>query len=112
MIVTVHGVISRIDVTEFSLNGRSAEGVRVMLLDEGQFVPTVAKVEKEEVMDADKEPGEVIAEQGADLTEVAKESVDETIEVEDGHVMGTVDVSEQGSLERSEFQSTYNDSEE
>lgn len=113
MIVTDHGVIIRLDVAEFSQNGRSAQGVRLIRLDEGQFVATVAKVEKEEeVMDEDKEPGEVIAEQGADLTEVAKESIDETIEVEDGHVMGTVDVSEQNLLERSEFESIYNDSEE
>lgn len=112
MIVTDHGVIIRLDVTEFSQNGRSAQGVRLIRLDEGQFVATVAKVEKEKVMDADKEPGEVIAEQGADLTEVAKESIDETIEVEDGHVMGTVDVSEQNPLERSGFESIYNDSEE
>ncbi|MDH5042517.1 DNA gyrase C-terminal beta-propeller domain-containing protein, partial [Enterococcus faecalis] len=59
MIVTDHGVIIRLDVTEFSQNGRSAQGVRLIRLDEGQFVATVAKVEKEEVMDADKEPGEV-----------------------------------------------------
>lgn len=48
MLVTNQGVIIRLDVNEFSQNGRSAQGVRLIRLGEGQLVATVARVEKEE----------------------------------------------------------------
>ena len=47
MIVTDHGVIIRIDVSDISQNGRSAQGVRLIRLGEDQFVSTVAKVQEE-----------------------------------------------------------------
>lgn len=116
MIVTDHGVIIRLDVAEFSQNGRSAQGVRLIRLDEGQFVATVAKVEKEEVIDADKTPGEVIAEQGTDLTEAANENIDEDIDSEDGHVVGVVEEStvqsDEDPLENSEFEDMFNKKDE
>lgn len=48
MIVTNAGVIIRIGVEDISQNGRAAQGVRLIKLNEDQFVSTVAKVDEEE----------------------------------------------------------------
>lgn len=48
MIVTNAGVIIRIGVEDISQNGRAAQGVRLMKLNDDQFVSTVAKVDEEE----------------------------------------------------------------
>ncbi|WP_394877647.1 DNA gyrase subunit A [Mammaliicoccus lentus] len=48
MIVTNSGVIIRLHVADISQNGRSAQGVRLIRLDENQQVATVAKVEPDE----------------------------------------------------------------
>ena len=48
MVVTNAGVIIRLDVHDISQNGRSAQGVRLMKLGDGQFVSTVAKVNEED----------------------------------------------------------------
>ncbi|RAI79551.1 DNA gyrase subunit A [Macrococcoides goetzii] len=119
MLVTNQGVIIRLDVAEFSQNGRSAQGVRLIKLGEGQLVATVAKVEKEEdvdVIDEDKLPGEVIAKQETTLTEEALEDNNEDIEAEDGHVVGTVDDEEDDApkdiLESSSFDDIFEDEEE
>ncbi|MBI5974975.1 DNA gyrase subunit A [Staphylococcus canis] len=47
MIVTDHGVIIRMEVQDISSIGRTTQGVRLIRLDEDQFVSTVAKVKKE-----------------------------------------------------------------
>lgn len=48
MIVTNAGVIIRIGVEDISQNGRAAQGVRLIKLNDDQFVSTVAKVDEEE----------------------------------------------------------------
>ncbi|UXR69609.1 DNA gyrase subunit A [Staphylococcus sp. IVB6246] len=47
MVVTDHGVIIRMEVEDISVNGRNTQGVRLIRLDEDQFVSTVAKVKQE-----------------------------------------------------------------
>ncbi|MBO1221949.1 DNA gyrase subunit A [Staphylococcus nepalensis] len=55
MIVTNAGVIIRIGVEDISQNGRAAQGVRLIKLNEDQFVSTVAKVDEEEKEAEEKE---------------------------------------------------------
>ncbi|QLK85210.1 DNA gyrase subunit A [Staphylococcus sp. 17KM0847] len=47
MVVTDHGVIIRMEVEDISVNGRNTQGVRLIRLDEDQYVSTVAKVKQE-----------------------------------------------------------------
>ncbi|ARJ50889.1 DNA gyrase subunit A [Staphylococcus lutrae] len=47
MVVTNQGVIIRMEVSDISVNGRMAQGVRLIRLDDSQYVSTVAKVKKE-----------------------------------------------------------------
>ncbi|WP_353421461.1 DNA gyrase subunit A [Staphylococcus delphini] len=46
MVVTNQGVIIRMEVSNISVNGRMAQGVRLIRLDDEQYVSTVAKVKK------------------------------------------------------------------
>ncbi len=48
MIITAHGVLIRMDVNDISTTGRNTQGVKLIRLQEDEFVSTVAKVEKEE----------------------------------------------------------------
>lgn len=93
MIVTDQGVIIRLDVNDISQNGRSAQGVKLIRLDEGQHVATVAKTDKED------EEEEVIAPQETELQEVMAEQLDEQIEKENGHIVGETEIEEQESTE-------------
>ncbi|QHW35888.1 DNA gyrase subunit A [Staphylococcus ursi] len=55
MVVTNQGVIIRMEVSNISVNGRMAQGVRLIRLDNEQYVSTVAKVKKEpEDIEADE----------------------------------------------------------
>lgn len=98
MIVTDHGVIIRIDVSDISQNGRSAQGVRLIRLGEDQFVSTVAKVQEEPedelegtsdsgVLPGEDEPTPTVEEQVIESDDddrtIHTEVVDET-EDEDG----------------------------
>ncbi|RIM23480.1 DNA gyrase subunit A, partial [Staphylococcus cohnii] len=55
MVVTNSGVIIRIDVNDISQNGRAAQGVRLIKLDDNQFVSTVAIVNEEDEEEAIEE---------------------------------------------------------
>lgn len=56
MVVTNQGVIIRMEVSNISVNGRMAQGVRLIRLDDEQYVSTVAKVKKEpEDIEADEQ---------------------------------------------------------
>ncbi|UXR71652.1 MULTISPECIES: DNA gyrase subunit A [unclassified Staphylococcus] len=58
MVVTDHGVIIRMEVEDISVNGRNTQGVRLIRLDEDQFVSTVAKVKQEpEDLEAEEDGG-------------------------------------------------------
>ncbi|MDO5375820.1 MAG: DNA gyrase subunit A [Staphylococcus rostri] len=60
MVVTDHGVIIRMEVEDISVNGRNTQGVRLIRLDDDQFVSTVAKVKQEpEHLEADEQDGTV-----------------------------------------------------
>ncbi|MGR3766362.1 DNA gyrase subunit A [Rossellomorea sp. NS-SX7] len=48
MIITAHGVLIRMDVNDISTTGRNTQGVKLIRLQENEFVSTVAKVEKED----------------------------------------------------------------
>lgn len=52
MLMTAGGVLIRMDVQDISRTGRNAQGVKLIRLDEDEYVATVAVVEKEE---SDKE---------------------------------------------------------
>ncbi|SDN84611.1 DNA gyrase subunit A [Psychrobacillus sp. OK028] len=48
MLITINGMLIRMDVNDISITGRSTQGVRLMRLAEDEIISTVAKVEKEE----------------------------------------------------------------
>jgi DNA gyrase subunit A len=61
-LVASGGVIIRIPVDDVSVQGRGATGVRVMNLDEGQYVAAAAKVQEREDEDEDEAPDDASAE--------------------------------------------------
>lgn len=73
MVVTNQGVIIRMEVSNISVNGRMAQGVRLIRLDEEQYVSTVAKVKKEpEDIEADEH---ATASEASDDVEVVVDDV-------------------------------------
>ncbi|WP_281673295.1 DNA gyrase subunit A [Staphylococcus auricularis] len=72
MIVTNQGVIIRIDVQDISVNGRAAQGVKLIRLGDNQFVSTVAKVVEEETEDQ-AEDTEAIEAEGVEATQSTEE---------------------------------------
>lgn len=64
MLITIHGILIRMDIADISVIGRITQGVRLIRLGEGEYVATVAKVEKEEEEDMpDGEMEDVLEEQ-------------------------------------------------
>ncbi|ELH4357999.1 DNA gyrase subunit A [Staphylococcus pseudintermedius] len=73
MVVTNQGVIIRMEVSNISVNGRMAQGVRLIRLDEEQYVSAVAKVKKEpEDIEADEH---TTASEASDDVEVVVDDV-------------------------------------
>ncbi len=58
MLITINGMLIRMDVQDISVIGRSTQGVRLIRLAEEEYVATVAKVEKDIVDDEDIEENE------------------------------------------------------
>ncbi|MEI5908409.1 DNA gyrase subunit A [Bacillus spongiae] len=54
MLITVHGVLIRMDVKDISTTGRNTQGVKLISLKESEYVSTVAKVQKEEEKQEDE----------------------------------------------------------
>ncbi|MFJ7737913.1 DNA gyrase subunit A [Lysinibacillus sp. NPDC097287] len=54
MLITINGMLIRMDVNDISLIGRSTQGVRLIRLGDDELVATVAKVEKEEDVPEDE----------------------------------------------------------
>lgn len=86
MIVTNAGVIIRIGVEDISQNGRAAQGVRLIKLNDDQFVSTVAKVDEEEkeaeeieLQEADNEQIEGTTSDGQQLESVVSDDLSEGI---------------------------------
>ena len=75
MLITIHGVLIRMDINDISVIGRSTQGVRLIRLGEDEVVATVAKVEKEEdeeeTTEASETTGdeEVVVEESDELEE-------------------------------------------
>ncbi|MFJ5766872.1 DNA gyrase subunit A [Lysinibacillus sp. NPDC093210] len=55
MLITINGMLIRMDVNDISLIGRSTQGVRLIRLGDDELVATVAKVEKEDEDVSDEE---------------------------------------------------------
>ncbi|MER1998758.1 MAG: DNA gyrase subunit A [Lysinibacillus sp.] len=58
MLMTINGMLIRMDIKDVSVIGRSTQGVRLIRLGDEELVATVAKVEKEEDEQADGEEPE------------------------------------------------------
>ncbi|RKJ69588.1 DNA gyrase subunit A, partial [Butyricicoccus sp. 1XD8-22] len=52
MLITINGILIRMDVNDISVIGRSTQGVRLIRLGEDEFVATVARVKKDEQDDS------------------------------------------------------------
>ena len=48
MLITINGMLIRMDVNDISVIGRSTQGVRLIRLAEDEFVATVARVKKDD----------------------------------------------------------------
>jgi DNA gyrase subunit A len=48
MLITIHGILIRMDISDISVIGRSTQGVRLIRLGEDELVATVAKVVKDD----------------------------------------------------------------
>ena len=75
MLITINGMLIRMDVNDISITGRSTQGVRLMRLADDELIATVAKVLKED--DDDDDDTEV--EEGSS-TETESTSTEETSE--------------------------------
>ncbi len=76
MLITINGMLIRMDVNDISMTGRSTQGVRLMRLSGSELIATVAKVEKEEeeeVIDADIEEAAVAPDEDSSSTEEIEE---------------------------------------
>ncbi|MEN0589243.1 DNA gyrase subunit A [Kurthia gibsonii] len=63
MLITINGMLIRMDVNDISQIGRSTQGVRLIRLADEEFVATVAKVEKE---DSSEEESEIVEEESTE----------------------------------------------
>lgn len=63
MLITINGMLIRMDVNDISQIGRSTQGVRLIRLADDEFVATVAKVEKE---DPSEEESEIVDEESTE----------------------------------------------
>ncbi|HSJ37285.1 MAG TPA: DNA gyrase subunit A [Planococcus sp. (in: firmicutes)] len=67
MLITINGVLIRMDVNDISTTGRSTQGVRLIRLSEDEIVATVAKVKKDIDLPETEEDGsdELLIEESA-----------------------------------------------
>ncbi|KAA0948852.1 DNA gyrase subunit A [Sporosarcina sp. ANT_H38] len=85
MLITIHGILIRMDIDDISVIGRSTQGVRLIRLGEDELVATVAKVvkeeeEEEELNDSNVEEKEVPSENNEDHELSSDEENDEDSE--------------------------------
>ena len=83
MLITIHGILIRMDIDDISVIGRSTQGVRLIRLGEDELVATVAKVvkeEEEELDDTNVEESEIPSESNEDTESVSIEKADEDTE--------------------------------
>lgn len=67
MLITINGILIRMDVNDISTTGRSTQGVRLIRLAEDETVATVARVKKD--IDIPEDTEEMEAEAGSTLIE-------------------------------------------
>lgn len=78
MLITINGMLIRMDVNSISITGRSTQGVRLIRLGDDELVATVAKVEKaedEEEYDEDGEESTTSIVDGEESTTEASEDL-------------------------------------
>ncbi|MGB3261677.1 MAG: DNA gyrase subunit A [Paenisporosarcina sp.] len=78
MLITINGMLIRMDVNSISITGRSTQGVRLIRLGDDELVATVAKVEKaedEEEFNEDGEESTTSVVDGEELTTEASEDL-------------------------------------
>ena len=91
MLITINGILIRMDVNDISTTGRSTQGVRLIRLSEDETVATVARVKKDieipedaEEMEAEMDEALIEESAGADIYEeddaVASETIDDVEE--------------------------------
>ena len=83
MLITINGILIRMDIDDISVIGRSTQGVRLIRLGDDELVATVAKVEKEEEVDEEKMNEGVSEINGDVLAETESNLEDETLSAED-----------------------------
>ena len=59
MLITINGILIRMDINDISIIGRSTQGVRLIRLGDEELVATVAKVEKEELEESEEDDIEI-----------------------------------------------------
>ncbi len=77
MLITIHGILIRMDIDDISVIGRSTQGVRLIRLGEDELVATVAKVVKEE--DEDEEENEELGNSNVEQSEVPLENTEDEV---------------------------------
>ncbi len=80
MLITIHGILIRMDIKDISVIGRSTQGVRLIRLGDEESVATVAKVEKD---DEHEEESTFENNEGSTDFQEAKQDEDDSIEVEE-----------------------------
>lgn len=87
MLITVNGILIRMDVNDISKTGRSTQGVRLIRLGEEERVATVAKVKKDIDDLPEEDPEDALIEESAEADvyeaeEVVADATDESPEAD------------------------------
>lgn len=77
MLITINGMLIRMDVNDISVTGRSTQGVRLMRLAEEELIATVAKVKKEDDEEIGEEDSINEVETEDSINEVEESSIEE-----------------------------------
>lgn len=77
MLITINGMLIRMDVNDISVTGRSTQGVRLMRLAGDELIATVAKVKKEDDEEIGEEDSINEEETEDSINEVEESSIEE-----------------------------------
>ncbi|ALC87136.1 MULTISPECIES: DNA gyrase subunit A [Bacillaceae] len=77
MLITINGMLIRMDVNDISVTGRSTQGVRLMRLAGDELIATVAKVKKEDDEEIGEEDSINEVETEDSINEVEESSIEE-----------------------------------
>jgi DNA gyrase subunit A len=89
MLITIHGILIRMDIEDISIIGRSTQGVRLIRLGEDELVATVAKVQKEEDEEIEEDDIDEETENNA-VTPVSNDS-ESVLDADDDNNLQTID---------------------